>query len=188
MPTLVSLRARQVLDSRGRPTVEVDALASTGERGRAIVPSGASTGRHEALELRDSGDGRYSGLGVFTAVENVMSVIAPAVAGMELDDQSAIDARLIELDGTPNKRRLGANAMLGVSLAVAHAAAAAHGEELFVAFERAVEGTRGVSAREAGERPCVALADGQHDFGGLARGWKPGHPGHLDDPRGCEDV
>ncbi len=131
MPTLVSLKARQVLDSRGRPTVEVDALSSTGERGRAIVPSGASTGRHEAIELRDSGDGRYSGLGVFKAVENVMSVIAPAVAGMELDDQSAIDARLIELDGTPNKRRLGANAILGVSLAVAHAAAAAHGEELF---------------------------------------------------------
>ena len=131
MPTLVSLKARQVLDSRGRPTVEVDALSSTGERGRAIVPSGASTGRHEAIELRDSGDGRYSGLGVFKAVENVMSVIAPAVAGMELDDQSAIDARLIELDGTPNKRRLGANAILGVSLAVAHAAAAVHGEELF---------------------------------------------------------
>lgn len=136
MSTLHGLKARQVLDSRGRPTVEVEALASTGAHGRAIVPSGASTGRHEALELRDAGDPRFGGLAVFRAVENVTSVIGPALLGMDLDDQSAVDARLIELDGTPNKSRLGANAILGASLAVAHAAAAARGEELFVHLNR----------------------------------------------------
>jgi enolase len=136
MPTLNGLKARQVLDSRGRPTVEVDALASTGSWGRAIVPSGASTGRHEALELRDSDDPRYGGLGVFRAVENVTREIGPAIAGMDLDDQSGIDARLIELDATANKSRLGANALLGVSLAVAHAAAVARGEELFFYLNR----------------------------------------------------
>ena len=147
MPTLASLKARQVLDSRGRPTVEVDALGSTGARGRAIVPSGASTGRHEAVELRDLRDPRYGGLGVFKAVGNVMNVIGPALAGMDLDDQSAIDTKLIELDGTPNKGRLGANALLGVSLAVAHAAAAARGEELFVHLNRLWRGRRGVLER-----------------------------------------
>jgi enolase len=136
MPTLTGLKARQVLDSRGRPTVEVDALGSTGARGRAIVPSGASTGRHEALELRDKDRARYGGLGVLKAVENVTNVIGPAIAGMDLNDQAAIDAKLIELDGTPNKGRLGANAILGVSLAVAHAGAAANGEELFVYLNR----------------------------------------------------
>jgi enolase len=136
MPTLMALKARQVLDSRGRPTVEVDAVASNGARGRAIVPSGASTGRHEALELRDTASSRYGGLAVFTAVENVAREIAPAVVGMDLEDQAALDARLIALDGTPNKRRLGANAVLGVSLAVAHAAAAARGEELFIHLNR----------------------------------------------------
>src|SRR6516165_8338768 len=109
MTTLKGLRARQVLDSRGRPTVEVDAIASNGALGRAIVPSGASTGRHEALELRDYASPRYGGLGVLGAVANVTSEIAPAVVGMDVEDQSAIGARLIELDGTPNKGRLGAN-------------------------------------------------------------------------------
>jgi enolase len=136
MPTLKALKARQVLDSRGRPTVEVDAIASTGALGRAIVPAGASTGRHEALELRDSRDPRYGGLGVTKAVANVQHEIAQAVLGMDLEDQAALDARLIALDGTPNKSRLGANAILGVSLAVAHAAAAARGEELFVYLNR----------------------------------------------------
>ncbi len=136
MSTLKALKARQVLDSRGRPTIEVDAIASSGAVGRAIVPSGASTGRHEAIELRDADNPRYGGLGVLRAVGNVMTAIAPAVVGMDLDDQRAIDARLIELDGTPNKSRLGANALLGVSLAVAHAAAAARGEELFVHLNR----------------------------------------------------
>ena len=136
MAELKALKARQVLDSRGRPTVEVDALASTGALGRAIVPSGASTGRHEALELRDAADPRYGGLGVTRAVHNVVREIAPAVLGMDLDDQSGLDARLIALDGTPNKSRLGANALLGVSLAVAHAAAATRNEELFVHLNR----------------------------------------------------
>jgi enolase len=136
MTTLKALKARQVLDSRGRPTIEVEAVASTGAIGRAIIPSGASTGRHEALELRDTASPRYGGLGVLTAVDHVLTAIAPAVIGMGLEDQAAVDARLIELDGTPNKRRLGANALLGVSLAVAHAAAAARGEELYVHLNR----------------------------------------------------
>ena len=136
MIALKSLKARQVLDSRGRPTVEVEVIASTGAIGRAIVPSGASTGRHEALELRDTGNPRYGGLGVLGAVQNVIREIAPAVVGMDLNDQARLDARLIALDGTPNKSRLGANAVLGVSLAAAHAAAAARGEELFVSLNR----------------------------------------------------
>jgi enolase len=134
--TLKALKAREVLDSRGRPTVEVEAVASTGAAGRAIVPSGASTGRHEALELRDAGNPRYGGLGVLQAVSNVTSEILPAVVGMDLEDQAGLDQRLIALDGTPNKSRLGANAVLGVSLAAAHAAAAARGEELFVHLNR----------------------------------------------------
>jgi enolase len=136
MATLKGLKARQVLDSRGRPTVEVEATASGGAVGRAIVPSGASTGRHEALELRDAESPRYGGLGVQKAVDNVNRLIATAVAGIDLDDQAGLDARLIALDGTPNKGRLGANAVLGASLAVAHAAAAARGEELFIHLNR----------------------------------------------------
>ena len=103
--------------------------------GRSFPP-GASTGRHEALELRDAGSSRYGGLGVLGAVRERNSVIAPAVAGMDLDDPSALDARLLALDGTPNKRRLGADALLGVSLAVSHAAAAAGGEEPFIHLNR----------------------------------------------------
>ncbi len=136
MATLKGLKARQVLDSRGRPTVEVEATTSGGAVGRAIVPSGASTGRHEALELRDAESPRYGGLGVLKAVDNVNRTIAAAVAGFNLDDQAGLDARLIALDGTPNKGRLGANALLGVSLAVAHAAAAARGDEPFVHLNR----------------------------------------------------
>src|SRR4051794_37215798 len=98
MITLKALKARQVLDSRGRPTVEVDAIASGGAVGRAIVPSGASPGRHEALELRDAESSRHGGLGVMKAVHNVTAEIAPAVIGMDLDGQSAIDAKLVELD------------------------------------------------------------------------------------------
>lgn len=136
MLTLTKLRAREVLDSRGRPTVEVEARASTGALGRAIVPSGASTGRHEAIELRDGERRRYGGLGVRRAVAHVTGEIAGAVEGMDLDDQTAIDAALVRLDGTPNKGRLGANAILGVSLAVAHAAAAARDEPLYVHLNR----------------------------------------------------
>ena len=136
MAELKALKARQVLDSRGRPTVEVDAIASTGAVGRAIVPSGASTGRHEAIELRDAENPSYGGMSVKRAVSNVMREIAPVVLGMDLDEQSGLDAMLISLDGTANKGRLGANALLGVSLAVAHAAAAARGDELFVHLNR----------------------------------------------------
>jgi enolase len=136
MLSLKALKAREVLDSRGRPTVEVDVIASDGSMGRAIVPSGASTGKHEARELRDAEGKRYGGLGVKKAVENVTHHIAPTLLGMDLEDQGSVDATLIALDGTPDKRRLGANAVLGVSLAVAHAAAAALGEELFVHLNR----------------------------------------------------
>ena len=115
--------ARQILDSRGNPTVEVEVALLGGAWGRAAVPSGASTGVHEALELRDGDAGRYGGKGVLQAVANVNDVIADELFGWDAADQAAIDARLLELDGTPNKGKLGANAILGVSLAAAHAAA-----------------------------------------------------------------
>lgn len=118
-----SVFAREILDSRGNPTVEVEVIAEGGYIGRASVPSGASTGAFEAIELRDGNSERYMGKGVENAVENVNNVIAPEVEGMNVLDQVAIDKMMIELDGTPNKERLGANAILGVSLAVAKAAA-----------------------------------------------------------------
>mgnify|MGYP000832426206 CR=1 FL=1 len=117
--------AREILDSRGNPTVEVDVTLECGAMGRAAVPSGASTGEHEALELRDGNKQRYSGKGTLKAVENVNKVIAPALIGLSALNQRAIDHRMLELDGTPTKSRLGANAILGVSLAVAKAAACA---------------------------------------------------------------
>jgi enolase 1/2/3 len=126
-----SLHAREVLDSRGNPTVEVEAVLADGSLGTAIVPSGASTGAHEAVELRDGDKQRYGGKGVLRAVENVNSTIAPAVKDMDALDQEAVDHRLVELDGTPNKERLGANATLGASLAVAHAAAASTAQPLY---------------------------------------------------------
>ena len=118
------VKAREVLDSRGNPTVEVEVTLDDGSSGRAIVPSGASTGVHEAVELRDSDASRYGGKGVTSAVRNVDEVSGPELRGREAGDQQGIDEALVELDGTPNKSRLGANAILGVSLAVAHAAAA----------------------------------------------------------------
>ncbi len=126
-----SVFAREILDSRGNPTVEVEVIAEGGYVGRASVPSGASTGAFEAIELRDENSDRYMGKGVETAVENVNSIISPEVEGMNLFDQVAIDKLMIELDGTPNKERLGANAILGVSLAVAKAAAEALGLGLY---------------------------------------------------------
>ena len=123
--------AREILDSRGNPTVEVDVFVAGGNRGRAAVPSGASTGEHEAVELRDGVAKRYGGKGVEKAVANVNKTIARALVGRDARDQEAIDERMIELDGTPNKSRLGANAILGVSLAVAKAAAKALGEPLY---------------------------------------------------------
>ncbi len=121
--TISKVHARQVLDSRGRPTVEVDVACVDGTLGRAIVPSGASTGRHEALELRDGDAHHYRGKGVLHAVRHVNEVLGPAVVGMAAGDQRTIDETMLDLDGTPTKRRLGANAILGVSLATAHAAA-----------------------------------------------------------------
>ena len=124
------IAAREILDSRGNPTVEVEAWAG-GACGRAAVPSGASTGEHEAIELRDGDDGRYGGKGVRRAVDKVNRTIARALRGMEAADQQRVDRRLIDLDGTPNKSRLGANALLGVSLAIAKAVAAARDVPLY---------------------------------------------------------
>jgi enolase len=125
------ITAREVLDSRGNPTVEVDVRLEGGAFGRAIVPSGASTGEHEAWELRDGDKKRYGGKGVLKAVASVANVIAPALKGQDAREQAAIDEKIIALDGTPNKKHLGANALLGVSLAVAHAGAAAANLPLF---------------------------------------------------------
>jgi enolase len=135
------IHAREILDSRGNPTVEVDITLDDGAFGRGIVPSGASTGKAEALELRDGDPKRYHGRGVLKAIENVMQLIAPAVIGMDAEDQETLDARLRELDGTENKSRLGANALLGVSLAVARSAAASAGQPLYsyLGGSRAVE-------------------------------------------------
>src|SRR5438128_11179561 len=123
--------AREILDSRGNPTIEVDVWLESGTLGRAAVPSGASTGEHEALELRDGDKKRFGGKGVTRAVANVNEKIAPAIKGWDARDQAKIDNQLVELDGTSNKKNLGANALLGVSLAVAHAAAAAENLSLF---------------------------------------------------------
>ncbi|MEX0977466.1 MAG: phosphopyruvate hydratase, partial [Pirellulales bacterium] len=124
MSSIVEIQGRQILDSRGNPTVEVDVTLVDGSFGRASVPSGASTGVHEAWELRDTGDAKvYLGKGVQQAVENVNTLLADALEGMNALEQAEIDRRMIELDGTENKKNLGANAILGVSLAVAHAAA-----------------------------------------------------------------
>jgi enolase len=129
---IAAVHALEVLDSRGNPTVEAEVRLEDGAVGRAIVPSGASTGSHEAHELRDGDPKRYGGKGVLTAVANVNSEIARAVTGRSASDQQGLDRVLIELDGTPNKSRLGANALLGVSLAAAHAAAASKGVPLYV--------------------------------------------------------
>ena len=125
METIITLiHGREILDSRGNPTVEVEVVLADGSWGRAAVPSGASTGVHEALELRDGDKSRYNGKGVLKAVENINTVLAEELIGWDATEQKAIDARMLELDGTPNKSKLGANAILGVSLAVAKAAAA----------------------------------------------------------------
>jgi len=141
MSQIVSLHAREILDSRGNPTIEVDVVTASGYQGRAAVPSGASTGGNEALELRDGDESRYLGRGVLKAVQNVNNVIAEEIMGMDVTDQSGIDRKMIELDGTKTKSSLGANAILGVSLAVAKAAAALHGLPLF----RYIGGTNAVT-------------------------------------------
>jgi enolase len=131
MSTIVSLRAREILDSRGNPTIEVDVVLDDGAFGRAAVPSGASTGEHEALELRDDDPKRFGGKGVRQAVGNVNGPIAQSLVGMDALDQRTVDAALLDLDGTPAKSRLGANALLGASLGVAHAAAESSGLSLW---------------------------------------------------------
>jgi len=136
MAAIDSISAREILDSRGNPTVEVDVRLRDGSLGRASVPSGASTGSHEALELRDGDKKRFGGKGVLRAVANVRERIAPAVAGRDARDQAGLDRMLIDLDGTPNKSNLGANAILGVSLAVAKAAAASQHLPLYLYLNR----------------------------------------------------
>ena len=131
MATIEFVDAREILDSRGNPTVEVQVILDDGSEGRAAVPSGASTGAFEAAELRDGDKGRYGGKGVLTAVETVEELMGPEVTGFEAVEQRLLDAAMLELDGTPNKSKLGANAILGVSLAVAHAAAESSGLPLY---------------------------------------------------------
>jgi len=131
MTEIVDVKARQILDSRGNPTVEVDVYVACGAVGRAAVPSGASTGKREALEIRDKRSKAYGGKGVTQAVKNVVSVIAPAIVGMDAADQTALDKHMIKLDGTANKGKLGANAILGVSMAAARAAAMAYDMPLY---------------------------------------------------------
>jgi len=131
MPFIKEVYAREVLDSRGNPTIEVEVYTESDAFGRAIVPSGASTGEHEAVELRDGDKSRYLGKGVLTAVDNVNDIIAPEIIGMNVFDQVGIDQLMIELDGTPNKGKLGANAILGVSMAVARAASDLCGLSLY---------------------------------------------------------
>jgi len=156
MPTTIEyVSAREILDSRGNPTVEVDVYLADGSMGRAAVPSGASTGAHEAVELRDDDKSRYGGKGVSKAVDNVNDEIAPEVIDLDATDQVGIDNLMIELDGTPNKARLGANAILGVSLAVAKAAAISLGLPLY-------KYVGGVSARELPVPMMNILNGGKH--------------------------
>ncbi len=131
MGQIVNVHAREIIDSRGNPTIECEVTLASGIMGRAAVPSGASTGAHEALELRDGDKNRYLGKGVLKAVENVNNIIAKELIGMSAFDQVEIDTKMIQLDGTETKSNLGANAMLGVSLAVAKAAAEYHGLPLY---------------------------------------------------------
>jgi enolase len=131
MTEIIDVRAREILDSRGNPTVEADVIVACGAVGRAAVPSGASTGKREALELRDTRSKRFGGKGVTKAVKNVLTIIAPAVRGMDAANQMALDNLMIELDGTPNKSKLGANAILSVSMAASRATASANGLPLY---------------------------------------------------------
>jgi enolase len=145
MTTITHIHAREILDSRGNPTLEAEVMLADGNVGRAAVPSGASTGTKEAVELRDGDKTRYLGKGVLKAVANVNGAIANALVGTDASDQAALDKRLIDLDGTENKGRLGANALLGVSLAAAHAAAASHGQALWQYLDTINDAAHGVS-------------------------------------------
>ncbi|MEX0585766.1 MAG: phosphopyruvate hydratase [Pirellulales bacterium] len=171
MTRIAALRAREVLDSRGDPTVEVEAYTTSGPPGRAIVPSGASTAQAEACELRDADPQRYDGRGVRRAVANVLGEIAPRLVGLDPFDQAAIDRLLIDLDGSPQKSRLGANAVLGASLAVAHAAAAAAHVSLFrhlgeLATAAGVTAPGGAPLRPALPLPMTNMISGGLHAGG----------------------
>ncbi|NLB35070.1 MAG: phosphopyruvate hydratase [Elusimicrobia bacterium] len=148
MGKIKEIKAREILDSRGNPTVEVDLYTESGYMGRACVPSGASTGKHEALELRDNDKSRYMGKGVMKAVSNVNDKIFPAVKGMAVSDQEALDNKMIELDGTPNKSSLGANAILGVSMAAARAAASEKSLPFYEYLKKEVVGSADYSPGE----------------------------------------
>ncbi|MGH8297249.1 MAG: phosphopyruvate hydratase, partial [Steroidobacteraceae bacterium] len=142
MTRITDIRGREILDSRGNPTVEADVILDSGVMGRALVPSGASTGTREAVELRDGDKKRYLGKGVLKAVEHVNTVLKSAVLGADARDQAGIDRKMIELDGTENKGRLGANAILAVSLATAHAAARDTGLPLYRYLAQSLTGGR----------------------------------------------
>src|SRR5436189_272070 len=164
MTAIVDVHARQILDSRGNPTVEVDVTLEDGSMGRAAVPSGASTGAHEAVELRDGDNSRWGGKGVMKAVRAVNGEIAETVVGMEAEDQAALDGEMIALDGTENKGRLGANAILGVSLATAEALRC--GAEIFHALKSALHAA-GLSTSvgdEGGFAPDLKSARQALDF------------------------
>ena len=168
---------REILDSRGRPTVEADVELANGIVGRSSVPSGASTGAHEAVELRDGDPARYRGLGVRRAVANVVEIIGPAVRGLAADDQAVLDRRLIDLDGTPTKARLGANAMLAVSQAACRAAAAARDVPLYRHI-----------ADLCGTRPVVPLPMVNLISGGLHAGRQIDFQDVLIIPTGAADF
>ena len=178
MPVVRDLVAREILDSRGNPTVEVDVILDSGEVGRAAVPSGASTGKREALELRDADPRRYLGRGVRHAIANVEEKIRPALTGVDATDQHLIDATMRDLDGTKNKANLGANAILGVSLACAKAAALSAGQPLYQYLGGAgpfrmpvpmMNIVNGGSARRQ-QRRHAGVHDRPHRCGGSARG------------------
>ena len=175
MSAIADIVAREILDSRGNPTVEVDVVLESGAMGRAAVPSGASTGAHEAAELRDGDKGRYGGKGVRTACGNVEGEIFDAIGGMDATDQVRLDALMVDLDGTPNKSRLGANAILAVSLAVAKAAAEDYGLPV-------------VSVRGGRVRADLAGADDEHRQWREACGQPDRHPGVHDPAGGRGDV
>ena len=168
MSTILDITAREILDSRGNPTVEADVVLTTGTMGRAAVPSGASTGEHEAIELRDNDKARFGGKGVRNAIQNIEEKIAPALNGYDITDQIGIDHTMLELDGTDNKAGLGANAILAVSLAAARAAATEVGLPLY--------------------RYLGAGADDEHHQRRCTRCEHGRLPGVHDRPRRCGDV
>lgn len=184
MPRIGQIHAREVLDSRGNPTVECEVHSNTGHIGTAIVPSGASTGKAEALELRDGDLHRYDGKGVRRAVENVNLLIGPTLEGADIENQQEVDARLVEIDGTPNKSKLGANALLAVSLATAHAAAAAGGVPLYRHFNRLYNEAVPESPRE----PKMPLPMVNMISGGLHAGGNLDFQDVLIQPVGAADY